>query len=439
MTSLLTFAQQNSGYLNYVYSYPHKTAYRAFPKPLALKEVWAEEDRSRLFLYLHLPFCEMRCGYCNLFTLSQPSSEMVTDYLTTLERQMQQIAASLGSATQFAQLAMGGGTPTYLTAKQLDQLFLQMEQHLGARKLPASVEVSPATVNMEKLACLREHGVQRISIGIESWDTADLKALGRPQKLDQVHQALQWIRDSQIARLNIDLIYGNRSQTPQSWLASLAQAVSWQPEEIFIYPLYIRPLTGLGRKSMGQQPDQRPLLYQLAYQYLLAAGYQAQSMRSFVRCQAVLPPGQYRCQEDGMVGIGAGARSYTRRLHYASRYAVGQTSIKNLLAAYNASTDHTLQHTDYGIVLNADEQRRRYLLLSLLQSHGVEYAAYHQRFGSIVLHDFPQLTELIELNWACTQTTALTLTPEGMAQSDLIGHWLFSTAVQQRMQQWIAC
>ena len=82
-------------YAGYTYAYPHKTAYRPLP-PRPLKEVWAEEDRSRLFLYVHVPFCEMRCGFCNLFTLAHPPRSLVVAYLDALARQAETVAAALG-------------------------------------------------------------------------------------------------------------------------------------------------------------------------------------------------------------------------------------------------------------------------------------------------------------------------------------------------------
>lgn len=425
---------QDAPYLNYVYSYPHKTAYRALAEPLDIGEVWSAENKQALFLYVHLPFCEMRCGYCNLFTTTQAPDALVMAYLGALERQMQVAADYLGDF-RFEQLAIGGGTPTYLSAVQLEHLFTALSRHLQAKHLPASVEVSPATVDADRLACLQAQGTERISIGIESFNPEDLQALGRPQSLAQVQKALALIRDSGIPRLNIDLIYGNHGQTPARWLASLEQALAWQPEELFIYPLYIRPLTGLGRKQQQAQADQRQLLYRLACERLLAAGYHQGSMRLFRR-GATPQQGQYRCQEDGMVGLGAGARSYTQSWHYSSRYAVGKGPVQAIIRQYADRSAATLRMLDYGIRLDAREQRHRYVLLSLLQVEGLAAIAYQQRFGSRLLDDFPQLVLLEEKGLASVSMAGITLTEQGLAASDLIGHWLFSAAVRQRMVDW---
>src|SRR4029453_1273246 len=101
-------------YVSYSYAYPHKTAYRRLPVPVPLRDLWAAEGRDALFLYLHIPFCEMRCGFCNLFTTANPKGDFAAKYLTTLRREALRTAAALGPA-RFARLAIGGGTPTYLS------------------------------------------------------------------------------------------------------------------------------------------------------------------------------------------------------------------------------------------------------------------------------------------------------------------------------------
>src|SRR5438094_10410128 len=100
-------------YPGYAYSYPHKTAYRPLQPPVALRHVWTDERRDALFLYLHVPFCEMRCGFCNLFTTANPQADFTEDYLAALKRQAERVRAAIGDVT-IAQMAIGGGTPTFL-------------------------------------------------------------------------------------------------------------------------------------------------------------------------------------------------------------------------------------------------------------------------------------------------------------------------------------
>ena len=424
-------------YLNYVYSYPHKTSYRDFEHPKSLQHAWQDEDKSALFLYVHIPFCEMRCGYCNLFTTTHPETDLVSNYLKTLARQAQVTADYLQGDFHFEQLAFGGGTPTFLSPTQLQQSFDILKHYLGVQQLPASVEVSPATADAERLSVLKETHVERVSIGVESFDTQDLKALGRPQTPAVVEKALQQIRDSKIPRLNIDLIYGNTHQSLSSWLYSVDQAIAWQAEEIFIYPLYVRPLTGLGRKQQRALEDHRLAAYFAAKERLLAAGYQQSSMRMFVRTDAPEQRGRYRCQEDGMIGLGAGARSYTHSLHYSSHYAVGKANIQRIIQDYNQCTDEHFRSAHYGIEIGLEDQKRRYILLGLLQVAGITFTDYQQRFGTPMLEDVPQLRLLASQQLATIHEHGIQLNERGIAYSDLIGSWLFTDTIRERMQAWV--
>src|ERR1700753_3403087 len=112
-----------SPYQDYLYAYPHKTAYRRLTPRRPLSEVWGQEDQKTLSGYVHLPFCEMRCGFCTLFTRANPPAEQVTAYLAQLSRQAVAVRDSLAPDATFAQLAIGGGTPTYLHPTGLGGLF----------------------------------------------------------------------------------------------------------------------------------------------------------------------------------------------------------------------------------------------------------------------------------------------------------------------------
>ena len=148
-------------YCGYAYAYPHKTAYRRLDRPEALDALWAGENRQALFLYLHVPFCEMRCGFCNLFTQARPEDDLVGAYLDALTRQVRQVKPILGE-TSFARFAIGGGTPTFLSAPRLERLFDLAEEMLGGPlRVPASVETSPETADWDRLDVLRRRGVSR--------------------------------------------------------------------------------------------------------------------------------------------------------------------------------------------------------------------------------------------------------------------------------------
>ncbi|MFF3246695.1 STM4012 family radical SAM protein [Streptomyces sp. NPDC002870] len=431
-------------YQSYVYAYPHKTAYRPFPgngRP-ALSERWAGERKDALSLYLHIPFCEVRCGFCNLFTRIGAPDELTTRYLDALDRQATAVRDALGDAepVRFAAAAFGGGTPTFLTAGELDRLCDIAEKRMGAdlRAVPLSVETSPATATADRLTVLAERGATRLSIGVQSFVDEEARAAVRPQRRADVESALARIRDARIPVLNIDLIYGIDGQTEHTWRRSLDAALAWQPEELYLYPLYVRPLTGLGRA--GEAGDrawdaQRLLLYREGRDHLLSNGYEQVSMRMFRRADA--PPqgaDDYACQTDGMIGLGCGARSYTSTLHYSFDYAVDMREIRGIIDTYTATEDFS--RAEVGREVDEDEARRRHLLQSLLQAEGMEVAGYRERFGRRPVEDFPfELDRFAALGWLDESAAPdrLRLTAEGLAHSDAVGPELFSPAVRADM------
>ncbi len=443
---------ESPAYQAYSYSYPHKTAYRGLAEPWSLRDAWANEDRDALFLYLHIPFCSYRCGFCNLFTLARPSADSVARYLDQLDRQLAVTAEALGTH-RFVRFALGGGTPSYLSTDQLQRMFDSVRRHctIDLRAIPAGMEVSPETVDAGKMAICRSAGIDRISMGIQSFSDAEVRALVRPQQRDEVERAIAAIRKHDFPTLNLDLIYGIQGQTIASFLASIDSALAFAPEELYLYPLYVRPLTGLGRMegridgrssktrfALRPEPvDDRMTMYRAGRDALLAAGYRQVSMRMFRAPHA--PAADigpvYCCQDDGMVGIGCGARSYTRALHYSSEFGVSRRSVAEILDHYLSLSQDDFARIDYGIALDTHEQRRRYVIQSLLVRPGLDAEAYRARFGSDCFEDLPQLKALEALSLARLENALLTLTDAGMARADTIGPWLISDAVAARMSE----
>jgi oxygen-independent coproporphyrinogen-3 oxidase len=505
-TASLAERMAADGYDGYAYSYPHKTAYAPLDPPVSLEQAWRGEDTSKLFLYTHLPFCEMRCGFCNLFTTIRPGQDLVQRTLDAIERQSR-VVADCVQPKGVVQAAFGGGTPSYLNERELERLFGILTKHwkVDFSSIPVSFETSPGTVTPEKLALLRQLGVDRLSMGVQSFVAEDLAALKRPQNTEQVLQACQWIKEAGFPIFNIDLIYGNQDQSAASWQLCLERAVAWLPQELYLYPLYVGKLTNLDR--LGRRPGQyRRDFFEQARDYLTSVGYRPISMRLFQRVpnssqaskfsidigepnlaiskgiagqssprtamsndsalkfspktamakgfaggaqlgnpqdlvsvygsRGSAPGGGWCCQEDGMVGLGPGARSYTKTLHYSSEYAIGQPGVRAIIQDFGQRTDSQFSLADYGVRLDPSEQKRRYLIKSLLRAEGLNLPDYQQHHPDSpgLLADFPQIQELLQLDLAELNSTTLRLTPQGLSWTDTIGPWLYSEDMTQRMQ-----
>ncbi|WP_339297853.1 STM4012 family radical SAM protein [Paenibacillus sp. FSL R5-0623] len=429
-------------YRSYLYSYPHKTAYRELDPPLPLGPLWERENTDTYFLYMHIPFCAARCGFCNLFTLPDRRDDTHERYVDALERQAKQWAP-ITSRRPYSRFAIGGGTPTLLNEVQLNRLFNIAEQVMGLDPAQASisVETSPDTVTDAKLAIMKERSVDRISMGIQSFIEAEASAIYRPQKPQEVERALEKLTRYDFPLLNLDLIYGLPGQTVESWIYSLERVLAYEPGEIFIYPLYTRENTIVKPDDIRRQgPDIRMELYKAAREILKSKGYVQYSMRRFAKEQSsskVLLP--YSCQEEGMVGLGCGARSYTSEVHYASKYGVSYKATQSIIADYVATERYDV--ADYGIVLSCEEQRRRFILKALLHREGLTLSDYQQRFGTDVMSDYVWLAELLTEGMAELESDegkqVLRLTEEGLGYSDAIGDWLISAEIREQMEGFV--
>ncbi|HSH93074.1 MAG TPA: radical SAM protein, partial [Roseimicrobium sp.] len=226
MKRTLTQRMAEDGYDGYAYAYPHKTAYRPLNPPVPLGRAWHDEDKSNLFLYVHLPFCEMRCGFCNLFTTVQPGASLVQQTVSAIHRQSESVADAV-RPVGVAQAAFGGGTPSFLSVEEIENLFVQLGRiwPVQWQDIPVSFEVSPGTVSAEKLALLRNLGVDRLSLGVQSFIHADLVALKRPQPAGELERACQLIKQAGFPVFNIDLIYGNDGQDARRWQSNLDRAL----------------------------------------------------------------------------------------------------------------------------------------------------------------------------------------------------------------------
>lgn len=434
------YLQETDRFQSYLYSYPHKTAYRPFEQKLDLKTLWAPEKKHALYLYTHIPFCRMKCSFCNLFTVSHPQEDLVNLYLNQVQLEAEVVRDTLGTFS-FAGYAIGGGTPSHLEVRQLEQLFSVYTQTLGInlKTTPGSFEVSPDTINDEKLSFLSQQGVQRISIGIQSLIESEARSVGRVQPETMMEPLLEKISAYDFPIFNLDLIYGIPGQSAQTWLASLEKAVQFQPTEIFLYPLYIRPLTTLFKKQAHQRDeDLRTTLYRIGREFLQAHGYVQDSMRLFRKPIAQLHnSSEYSCQEDGMVGLGTNARSYTTDVHYSTDYAVSKPKVAAIIDQYVAKERADFMSAHYGIQLTQDDRKRRYLIKSLLKAQGLDSAHYRALYGTDVHADFPELRTLSEMALMKEDAGRLQLHGDGLAYSDLIGHWFISPAVHQKMQEYV--
>ncbi len=277
-----------------------------------------------LGLYLHIPFCAKKCPYCDFNTyagLDDQFQQTVDALCTEMERWQVALAGRMVET-----IFLGGGTPTILSAAQLTQLFAAVK---GTFDLSPTCEITceanPGTVDRHKFATLRALGVNRLSIGVQSFQPQELQFLGRIHDTTDVTKAFAAARQAGFDNINLDFIFGLPGQRPAAWQATLDAALLLQPDHLSLYSLIVEPNTPLHHwVSTGQvadtDEDLAADLYEMAMATLADAGYLQYEVSNWARPQATHGTGAtlplacehnliyWRNQE--YLGIGPGAHSH---------------------------------------------------------------------------------------------------------------------------------
>ena len=283
-----------------------------------------------LGLYVHIPFCERKCPYCDFNTYAGREAQFPA-LVDALCAEMARWREPLGGRT-LATIFIGGGTPTVLDEALLAQLFdaIHANFHLDAQ-CEITCEANPGTVDRAKFAALRRLGVNRLSMGVQSFQPAELAFLGRIHDVEDVYAAFAAARAAQFDNINLDFIFGLPNQPPAAWADTLAQALRLQPEHLSLYSLIVEPNTPLQHWVQAGQvaapdDDLAADLYELAMTELAAANYVQYEVSNWARrpgsaggpqAEGVTPV--YACRHNliywrngDYLGIGPGAHSHLR-------------------------------------------------------------------------------------------------------------------------------
>ncbi|HEY3413459.1 MAG TPA: radical SAM family heme chaperone HemW [Armatimonadota bacterium] len=273
-------------------------------------------------LYIHIPFCERKCSYCD-FNSGVYAPEVRERYVRAL---LKDILASPFAGTRAQSAFFGGGTPSVLPASSIQRLMTALT---GTFRLDADAEVTvecnPGTIASERMAGetteaflrhLKEAGVNRLSFGVQSLDAGLLKTLGRIHSPEQAIESVRLARDAGFANINIDLMFALPGQTRAQWADTLAGALALEPEHISAYSLIVEPDTpfalwdGQGRLPKVSQDDEAEM-YETAIGTLTAAGYEHFEVSAFARPGKRSVHNAIYWRNEDYLGFGVGAASYT--------------------------------------------------------------------------------------------------------------------------------
>jgi len=234
----------------------------------------------RLLVYLHVPFCEARCLYCNFPIDTRRDLALKKRTVDALVREVESLTARLPPTTEIPGIDIGGGTPTALPVDELVRLVAALSPLLARSRarIPLSIETTPriAATEPDKLAALAASGVGRVSIGVQTSDPQALAKLNRGAQGSLEERAFRSITDAGFERVNVDLIFGLPGQTLDSWREDLRKADGLGPDAITTYDcLYRGAGRGLGRLSGRPSPELLGEFYDEAFSFLTARGWRA--------------------------------------------------------------------------------------------------------------------------------------------------------------------
>ncbi len=265
-------------------------------------------------LYLHIPFCRSKCGYC-AFNSITASRGMADEYLDLLDEKIAAYASLPWSREQvFTSIFIGGGTPTLASPEKLAKVLTSCRHHFNmSDQAEISMEANPDSIDQDSLSTLLQAGVNRLSIGVQSFNDTLLSTLNRPHTGQQASQAVKTARKCGFSNINLDLIYGLPGQSLTAWTNDLHQALDLAPEHLALYELTIEPGTpfALARAANTLDLADEELVADMeeATNQILTTAYQRYEISNFTR------PG-YECrhninywQNGSYLGLGSGAVS----------------------------------------------------------------------------------------------------------------------------------
>lgn len=374
--------------------------------------------RKPASLYVHVPFCRSLCYYCACNKIISKSSTIADEYLTSLAREMDLVAAAQ-PALPIVQVAFGGGTPNYLTIEQLTRLVRDLEAHFDfLPEREQGVELDPRFLDAEYVAALPALGFNRVSYGVQDFDERVQKLIHRFQSFEQTAQAVQATRAAGIGSISFDLVYGLPIQSRESFAATLERVLSLEPDRLalFNYAHIPERFKAQRRIPTDTLPSiaQRTELFLYASERLVDAGYQAIGLDHFAK------PGDPLAVAHGNATLRRNFQGYSTH-HSTDLIGLGVSAISNVNATF-AQNSPVLEAwseriaggrlaTVRGVALSRDDQIRARVIEEIMcvgcvdwrrlgADYGIDAAAYFapeqaelERFAAtgIISHDAERL------------------------------------------------
>ena len=388
----------------------------------------AGDDATPLGLYIHIPFCRKRCHFCYFKVYTDKNKDDIRRYLDAVIAEMQQYAQTpFVSGRELTFIYFGGGTPSYLSDKQLAYLVQGLTR---ARPWHTAEEIAfecePGTLHEKKLRAIRDLGVTRLSLGVENFDDEILELNNRAHRSKQVHQAYGWALAAGFEQINIDLIAGMVGETDANWQRCVEQTVEWAPDCVTIYQMEIPYNTTIYRRMQDEGRTAAPVAdwktkrrwVSEAFAELERAGYTVGSAYTAVK-DAARTRFVYRdALWDGadMLGVGVSSFGQLAGVHYQNQH-----EFASYLSAVEAGTLPIYR----AMTMTEEEKMIRQFILRLKLGR-LSKKPFLDRFGIDVFERFASILRGYEQQgYLKLGEDELVLSREGLLRVDSLLHAFF--------------
>ncbi|OEH86135.1 hypothetical protein BHU72_11380 [Desulfuribacillus stibiiarsenatis] len=279
-------------------------------------------------LYIHIPYCVQKCQYCD-FASYVGKNNTINTYIHAIENEIAEFMQVIDTVS-LRTIFIGGGTPTILSAQQLERLFSSIHKHFHLHPLiEFTVEANPGTITDEKLEVMKRYAVNRISMGVQSMQQQELNLLGRIHTVEDVCDTVERLHSYQLDNWNIDLMYGIPGQTLESWKSTLEQAIDLAPQHISTYSLKIEEDTPFYHKyHQGKLPlpdeDEVVAMYQHAIDMLPQYKFMHYEISNFAKGNNQSQHNLQYWRNHNYIGLGVSAASYISNIRYTNPATIDQ-------------------------------------------------------------------------------------------------------------------
>lgn len=331
------------------------------------------QNKEELSLYIHIPFCVRKCGYCDF--LSAPADEKARDrYVQALLMEIERYQGTETADRKIKTLYIGGGTPSILSVDQLDCIMQKIKYTFNfCDDIEASMEMNPGTASKEKCRALYQMGINRLSIGLQSTNDMELKTLGRIHSYEDFINTYTWCREAGFQNINVDLMAALPYQTVESYTTGLRKIIRLAPEHISAYSLILEEGTPFYQKyNSGCYPlpdeEQERLMYRETEQILAQAGYERYEISNYAKKGYACRHNLVYWQGGDYLGLGFGSSSYMDGVRFHN------TTDLNTYVNQGAYVEDREE-------LSVQAKMEEFMFLGLRVMAGVSGTEFEKRFG----------------------------------------------------------